>query len=109
LFSRVGLSRFIFSFSNVPIYIKSKKKGVFKMGRTYTVGRTMEDTPCINIRGKWLRNIGIDLGSKMKLLESDNMIVLLKLPEDEVKRKKLEVEVANLERKLEALKRQLAM
>jgi hypothetical protein len=68
----------------------------------------MEDIPCITIRGKWLRNIGIDLGSKMKLLESDNMIVLMKLPEDEAKRKKLEEEVESLERKLEALKRQLA-
>jgi hypothetical protein len=73
-----------------------------------TPSGTMEDTPCINIRGKWLRNIGIDLGSKMRLLESDNMIVLLKLPEEEVERNKLEAEVESLERRLEALRRQLA-
>jgi hypothetical protein len=69
----------------------------------------MDNTPYITIRGKWLRKIGIDLGSKMKLLESDNMIVLMKLPEDEVKRKKLEEEVESFERRLEALRRQLAM
>ena len=77
------------------------------MGRTYTVQRMLEDTPCITIRGKWLRALGIELGSKIRLQESENMIVLLKIPEEETQRKYLEEKVEHLEQQLKVLKQKL--
>lgn len=79
------------------------------MERTYTVQRISEDTPCITIKGKWLRALGIDLGSKLKLVESDNMIVLMKIPEEKLEREQLESEARKLEKKLDAIRRRLAL
>lgn len=48
--------------------------------KTYTVSSTGVDgkVPFIRIAGKWLSKKGINIGDKLSLIESENMIILLK-------------------------------
>ena len=48
--------------------------------KIYTVGALCQNgfVPIIRITGKWLKKIGIDKGDKLSLIESQNMIILIK-------------------------------
>lgn len=50
--------------------------------RTYTVSSIYvgdENRPFIKITGKWLSNFGFDIGSKFKVYESNNMLLIVKM------------------------------
>ena len=49
--------------------------------RKYTIGYVPAnnyDTPCIKITGKWLKACGFNIGDKLEMLQSKNMIILTK-------------------------------
>ena len=74
-----------------------------KKTRTYTVTET-EGTPYIRLRGNWLRSYGLDYGSKLKLIEGKNMIVLIKIPDKKVEQEKRNKEIKALEKQVRFLK-----
>ena len=71
--------------------------------RTYTVQK-MADAPCLTIRGNWLNGFGLDYGSQLKLIESRNMLILVKVPAKKVKKEKKAKEIKKLEQQLRVLK-----
>ena len=48
--------------------------------RTYTISTTLgkKDIPAIRITGKWLNGKGFNIGDKLELIESNNMLILIK-------------------------------
>jgi bifunctional DNA-binding transcriptional regulator/antitoxin component of YhaV-PrlF toxin-antitoxin module len=78
------------------------------MRRTYKVQK-IQDAPCITIKGKWLGKFGIGIGSRLELIEVDDMIVLMKIPDETAEREMLEIEARDLERRLNDIKRKLAL
>ena len=77
------------------------------MERTYTVSMILEETPCIRITGKWLKKYGIEHGSKIRLVESEEGLLLSKIPDEVWKREQLEKKKNHLEKELQQLKKQL--
>ena len=71
--------------------------------KIYTVGSLCQKdyVPSIRLTGKWLQKIGIDKGDKLSLIESQNMIILIKENRKEIKKEK---EIKRLELKLKTLK-----
>jgi len=69
----------------------------------YTVQET-NNAPYIRLRGKWLREYGLDYGSKLKLIEGKNMIVLVKIPHEKVEQEKRKKELKRLENQVCLLK-----
>jgi len=49
--------------------------------RTYTItyAPTGFDVPSIKITGKWLKEIGFDIGNKLEIIKSKNMLILAKV------------------------------
>jgi hypothetical protein len=74
------------------------------MERIYTVSRVAEDTPCISIRGKWLKAFGLDLGSKVKIVVRRGSMILTKIPDEQVIWEREEIEMKELEGRLYELK-----
>jgi len=71
--------------------------------KIYTVGALCQNgfVPTIRITGKWLKKIGIDKGDKLSLIESQNMIILMKENRKEIERNN---EIKHLELRLKELK-----
>ena len=55
------------------------------MCKTYTVGYMMgkHDTPFIRLSGKWLKEQGFNVGDKLKYISSKNMIILVRMTDNE--------------------------
>ena len=53
--------------------------------KTYTVGYMMgkQDTPFIRLSGKWLKEQGFNVGDKLKYISSKNMIILVRMNDNE--------------------------
>ena len=70
--------------------------------KTYTVGYMMgkEDTPFIRLSGNWLKEQGFNVGDKLKYISSKNMIILVRMTDNET----LEL---NKKNKLNKIKKQL--
>jgi transposase-like protein len=76
--------------------------------RTYTVQRLLDgNIPYILIRGKWLRELQLDLGSMVEMEEIDGKMILTKMPDEEVEQLKLQRERKRLEKQLQLLKKAL--
>jgi len=73
------------------------------MGRTYTIQQRY-DVPCLTLRGKWLRDFGLDHGNKLKLIKGKNMLVLIKIPDEAVKEENRNKEIKRLEKQVKLLK-----
>lgn len=61
-------------------YYKMKKNT--KKIRTYTVSsiyQSGENRPFIKITGKWLSNFGFDIGTKYKVFESKDILLIVKI------------------------------
>ena len=71
--------------------------------RMYTV-QQMADAPCISLRGNWLRDYGLDYGSKLNLIEGKNMIILIKIPDEVAKQQQRTQEIKRLEKQIKDLK-----
>ena len=55
------------------------------MERIYTVQAVWhysKPSPCIKISGKWLGEFGIDYGSRVKLVETEDGFLLTKISEE---------------------------
>jgi len=54
--------------------------------RTYTISNVLGkmDTPSLRITGKWLSEKGFNIGDKLEVIESKNMIILTKVPKRKV-------------------------
>ena len=74
------------------------------MTKSYTVQQLSPGIPCISMRGKWLYKVGLDVGSKLKLLECKNMIILVKIPDHIVEQENREKEIKKLEKQVRQLK-----
>lgn len=77
--------------------------------RTYTVQLTLEDTPRILISGKWLRKFGIDIGSKLKLIEHEGIFILAKIPDDVAEKENADLDIKSLEKQIKQIKEQYAL
>lgn len=72
--------------------------------KTYTVGsiyRNNKTVPFIRLAGKWLSEMGFETENKFSLIESKNMLILIK---EDTKQIEKEKEIRVLERKLNQLK-----
>ena len=74
--------------------------------RTYTVSNVLGklDTPMIKITGKWLVDKGINIGDKFEMVESQNMIILTKIPKHILEEQNKQFQICELEQKLKYLK-----
>ena len=77
--------------------------------KIYTVQEMEEGIPRLTIRGKWLNDIGISQGTKLKYIEGKNMIILVKVPEKAAGQQKRQKEISFLERQIKSLKREAAV
>ena len=77
------------------------------MERTYTVSRISEDTPCITITGKWLRKFGIELGNKIRLVESDEGFLLCKIPDEVWEREQQKTKLIKMKKEVQQLEKVL--
>ena len=75
--------------------------------RTYTVRRVLEDTPCISITGKWLREFGIELGSKIRLVQDGEQLILMKIPDEEWEREQQEKKLVKMKKEVQQLEKVL--
>ena len=72
--------------------------------RTYTVSTVFGGIyPSIRLSGKWLEDKGFEIGSKLELIESNNMIILIKKPNHVVQKEKRQFEISKLEKQLKQL------
>jgi len=90
----------------MPLEIaKKQKKGDFDMPKNiYTVSYYDAHVPMVRLTGKWLKENGINIGDKLKLIQSKNMIILAKLSDREINNLKMEQEIKELKQKLSYLK-----
>lgn len=74
--------------------------------KIYTIGYIMgkENTPFIRISGKWLNKQGFNIGDKLKYISSKNMIILVKMTDDETLASDKQKEILKLEKQLKELK-----
>ena len=75
---------------------------VMKKKRRYTVSN-YENLPFIRMTGKWLEEIGINIGDKLEFIEGKNMIILTKVSANELKQLKNEYEIKQLQQRLNDL------
>lgn len=73
--------------------------------KTYTIGYMMgkENTPFIRISGKWLNKQGFNIGDKLKYISSKNMIILVKMSDDETLEENKQKEIVKLKKQLKEL------
>jgi hypothetical protein len=56
--------------------------------KSFTVGYQMdasylkESNPYVKFGGKWLKDFGINVGDRLELIQGKNMLVLVKIPQD---------------------------
>ena len=74
--------------------------------KTYAVGYMMgkDDVPFIRISGNWLKEQGFNVGDKLKYISSKNMIILVKMTDDETLASDKQKEILKLEKQLKELK-----
>jgi len=70
--------------------------------KTYTV-YYLDNVPMVRLTGKWLQDIGINIGDKLKLIQSKNMIILAKLSDKETQQLKKDFEIQQLTDRLNDL------
>ena len=75
------------------------------MGKCYTVQEMEAGIPKVTLRGKWLKEIGLDVGTKLKYVPGKNMIILMKVPEKEAKKQEQDKTLQQLEKQITILKR----
>jgi hypothetical protein len=68
--------------------------------RRYTVQELSGNLPYIQIRGKWLREFGLDSGCQIDLELVDGKMILTKVPDAEVEQWRLAKKIQTLEKKL---------
>ena len=61
------------------------------------------DTPFIRLSGKWLKEQGFNVGDKLKYISSKNMIILVRMTDNETFEDKKQKEISKLENKLKEL------
>lgn len=73
--------------------------------KTYTIGYMMgkENTSFIRISGKWLNKQGFNIGDKLKYISSKNMIILVKMSDDETLEENKQKEIVKLKKQLKEL------
>ena len=59
------------------------------MDKIYTVS-SLNDRPFIRLTGKWLENNGFNKGDKFRLFYDNNILVLIKIDNNEVLKKETE-------------------
>lgn len=62
-----------------------------------------ENTPFIRISGKWLNKQGFNIGDKLKYISSKNMIILVKMSDDETLEENKQKEIVKLKKQLKEL------
>ena len=60
------------------------------MDKIYTVS-SLNDRPFIRLTGKWLENNGFNKGDKIRLFYDNNILVLIKIDNNEVLKKETEI------------------
>jgi len=80
-----------------------------KKERIYTVQEMEQGIPRLMLRGKWLDTAGLGIGTKLKYVESKNMIVLIKVPEKTITKDNRDKEILRLKNQLESLKSEAAV
>jgi hypothetical protein len=68
--------------------------------RRYTVQELSGNLPYIQIRGKWLRDFGLDSGSMIYLEYVDGKMILTKVPDEEAEQFRLQKKIKKLEKEL---------
>ena len=61
------------------------------------------DTPFIRLSGKWLKEQGFNVGDKLKYISSKNMIILVRMTDNETFEDKKQKEISKLKNKLKEL------
>ena len=54
----------------------------------------------IRLTGKWLEELGINIGDKLELTQDKDKIILSKMPSEEVQRMKINFEIRQLQQRL---------
>jgi len=67
--------------------------------KTYTV-YYLNGVPMIRLTGKWLEELGINIGDKLELTQDKDKIILSKMPSEEVQRMKINFEIRQLQQRL---------
>ena len=93
-----------FIFLNIKIYIR--KDMIMRKYKTYTITSLAENIPFLRLSGKWLETKGFHIGDKLQLIECNNMIILVKLTQEEVKKINLEKQLSLLEKQKKQLLKQ---
>ena len=72
--------------------------------RTYTVSNVLgfKDTPSLKMTGKWLSEKGFNVGDKLEVIEGKNMIILAKIPMNELKQIEKRKVIKNLNKQLKS-------
>ena len=65
------------------------------MDKIYTVS-SLNDRPFIRLTGKWLENNGFNKGDKIRLFYDKEILVLVKIGNNEVLKKEIEIKKWNL-------------
>jgi len=60
---------------------KKTKETKAKKNRLYTIQSDVNHVPFLNIRGKFLEKIGVEVGSRWEMIESEDMLILKKMPQ----------------------------
>ena len=60
------------------------------MDKIYTVS-SLNDRPFIRLTGKWLENNGFNQGDKIRLFYDNDILVLIKIDNNEVLKKETEI------------------
>ena len=60
------------------------------MDKIYTVS-SLNDRPFIRLTGKWLENNGFNKGDKIRLFYDKEILVLVKIDNNEVLKKEIEI------------------
>ena len=70
--------------------------------KTYTVS-SKDELPFIRLTGKWLVANGINVGDKLELVNSKNMVILTKMSKRKAKQMIKDFEIKQLQQKLNDL------
>ena len=77
--------------------------------RTYTVTDAPcrpRNTPMFKVSGDWLKDAGINVGDRLELIDSKNMLIFLKIPMYIVRKEKLEYTLKDLQKELDKINKQ---